>query len=349
MARKKIGIGLSGGVDSACSAYLLQRQGYEVLGYTMLLREEQRQEAERAVLLAERLGIPHRILDFRRDFEERILSVFVENYAAGRTPSPCVRCNHEVKFGLLWQAMASDGCEEMSTGHYARLENCRGAAALYRARDLRKDQSYFLGWLLPEQLRHVRFPLQDAEKNEVKRMMADLFPPQQRESQDLCFLPDGDFASFVAARRPALLSSGEIVSGDGRRLGEHGGAFAYTTGQRRGLGLGGGPWYVQRTDLARNQVIVCRELPRCRSIDLTELHWQEPVPLQAGEERRVQVQLRFRMKPVEAVLICGESGGAQVVFPEDSAPPLIPCGQFCCCYEGDRVLGGGWISSVESW
>ena len=255
-----MGVGLSGGVDSAAAALRLLEAGHEVLGFTMVLTAQGEATAAKARLVAERLGIPLVTVDLRREFDEQVLEPFVASYASGRTPSPCVVCNARFKFGVLWERMRAEGCEAMATGHYARVVRHTPEAPpeLHRGADPAKDQSYFLAQLTHAQLARAIFPLGDCLKADVKARMASLgiVPPSEGESQDLCFLPQGDYASMVLARRPGLNARGPILDGDGHRLGTHDGAFRYTPGQRRGLGLGGGPWFVADKDVAANRVYV---------------------------------------------------------------------------------------------
>lgn len=340
-----VGIGLSGGVDSAWAAVSLLKEGYAVRSYTMLLQDGGEPTAQKAAAVAQKLGIPHRVLDLRNEFTEKILDYFVAEYAEGRTPSPCVRCNSLVKFGLLREAMRADGCERIATGHYARREDLgEGRVGLFRGAEPVKDQSYFLGLLTQEQLRDALFPVGTRQdKNAVKEEMAKLglVPKEQSESQDLCFLPNGAFAEFVSVRRPELVRRGKILEeGTGKVLGEHEGAFAYTVGQRRGLGLGGGPWFVTRTSVPENLVFVSREAASCREVMLRGVNWLVEEPC-VGEGLECEAQLRYRMRPRQCTAVNLGEGRVKLLFGEDA--PAVPAGQLGCGYQGDRVILAGWI------
>lgn len=336
----KIGVGISGGVDSALTARLLMEQGHEVCGYTMRLTDATPLEPAREV--AGRLGIPWREVDLRSEFERCILSYFADEYACGRTPSPCCRCNPLIKFGALWEKMASDGCERMATGHYARLVPKGDSLELRQALDSTKDQSYFLALLKREMLPRILFPLGEMRKINVKEKAASLglLPKDKKESQDLCFISKGSHADFVGRRHPELFKEGWIVDAGGKRLGRHSGAFQYTVGQRRGLGMGGGPWYVIRVDIPQNLVVVGHaEDMRTDSIVIENVNWL------GTNGEGLSVRTRYLMRPMPARLEeCG-GGHWRVVF--DEPAPLVPPGQLAVAYRGDAVVAGGWIVGDE--
>jgi len=342
-----VGIGMSGGTDSSLSAYLLAEQGCEVRGFTLRMWHEPSTKfsdahVERARGVAAKLGIAHRVVDIGPEFLARIVAPFVAEYAHGRTPSPCVCCNMQVKFGLMLDLAREDGCSALATGHYVRtFTKPSGRIGLHRGVDGTKDQSYFLAGLTQDQLAHARFPLGEMEKKVVKAKAAELglVPPSQGESQDLCFVPDGDCAAFLARQRPDLGRPGRIVSLEGEDLGTHDGAFHYTIGQRRGLGLSGGPWYVVRTDVARNLVVVGQRSDlMAQEVRLSGFNWVGVAPVQ---ELRVVAQLRYNMRPVPAQLrMTGETTAVL-----DFAEPVsaVTPGQFAVAYLDDEVAGGGWI------
>lgn len=350
--RGAVAVAMSGGVDSTITAWLLREQGYAVSGFTMRLASTAfpglrfADAAARAADAAARLGIPHQVLELGEIFAEQVLKPFVQAYAAGLTPSPCVLCNRMVKFGQLPALLRQAGCPVMATGHYARLETAAdGTVALRRGLDTGKDQSYFLAQLQPEQLRQTLFPLGSMRKSEVRAMAANLALPvaRERESQDLCFLPDGDFAALVLERCPELNRPGWIVDGSGRRLGRHDGAFRFTRGQRRGLGLGGGPWFVKQVSIPENLVQVGKmeELGQTE-VCLSELNWLAPPPC-ADTPLPCHVQLRYRMKPLAAMLLTRPGGHGRLTLaqPVAGAAP----GQLAVAYHDDRVLASGWITA----
>ena len=332
----KIGVAISGGVDSALTAFLLKETGAEVIGYTMLLTDGG--DTERAASVAEKLNIRHVVVDLRERFERDVLSYFASEYAAGRTPSPCCRCNPLIKFGALWERMAADGCEKMATGHYARIVQNDGRFELRKAVDLTKDQSYFLSRLTQNELSRVCFPLGDMHKSDVKARAEELglVPQEQRESQDLCFVSNGGHAEFVLARFPELKRRGDIVDTSGKKLGEHDGAFQYTIGQRRGLGLGGGPWFVTEVDVPQNRVVIGHaDDMKCRSVKVRNLNWL------GDNSGALEVRLRYQMKPLAATITQIDDVFWNIVFSADA--PRVPAGQLAVAYNGDTVIASGWI------
>lgn len=335
---RTVGVGLSGGTDSAAAAMLLLEDGWNVVGYTMLTTDDSISCVDKAAAVAAKLGIEHRTVDLRNAFKQNVLDALVEGYANGLTPSPCVICNRKLKFGALRERILADGCDFAATGHYARLTHgSDGRIQLRRGADKTKDQSYFLAQLTPAQLETIVFPLGGRLKSELKEMVKKigLVPKEETESQDLCFVPNGGIGDFVAKRRPDSQRDGWIVDLAGKRLGRHGGAFQYTPGQRRGLGLGGGPWFVVRTEMKTNTVVVGhREELGIRELQLTGMNWlvepSWPVVCHA--------QVRYLMKPREATV--QEDGTVEFTAPIESAPP----GQLCVFYDDDMVLGSGWIA-----
>jgi len=334
-----VGVGISGGVDSAATALLLKEAGHTVRGYTMAITDA---SCVRAEQVADRLGIELRLLDFRKEFDSLILDYFTGEYACGRTPSPCVRCNRLLKFGLMREAALADGCNKIATGHYARIEDGR----LLRGLDTGKDQSYFLAQVPRSVLPGVLFPLGKMQKSQVKELVyaERLVPPEVGESQDLCFVSEGDAFGIVSRRRPDLLAEGDIVSTDGRVLGRHKGAFSHTVGQRRGLGLGGGPWFVVKVDIPGNKVVVGRESDlHCSRVLLDKVNWLLEPPPSGGIQ--VKAQLRYLMRPRAAWLVPKDAGTAELRFEEDA--PLAPEGQLAAAYIDDQLVAGGWISKCE--
>ncbi|MFQ5696970.1 MAG: tRNA 2-thiouridine(34) synthase MnmA [Myxococcota bacterium] len=356
-------VAMSGGVDSSVAAALLAREGTEVVGVTMDLgspleestdassRRTSRccgdSEAMDARSVARALGIRHYVVNYRDAFRRDVVEPFAEAYARGETPIPCIDCNRMLKFGRLVARARSLGARGVATGHYARLAPGpdRGPA-LYRPRDRDKDQTYFLFDLPRALLDAVAFPLGELSKSEVRALARELglATADKPESQDICFIPEGDVRPVIHALRPeARRGPGEIVDPQGRRLGTHPGAVGYTVGQRRGLGLSGGPWFVRRVEPERNRLVVGRSSDVERdSIDLVRTSWLTPAP-PAGE---VCAQVRHRQRATRARLEVHRGERATLHFerPIRAAAP----GQAAVVYDAgdDRVLGGGWIADA---
>lgn len=343
IGEETVGIGLSGGTDSTYAAFLLKQAGRKVCGFTMQLGDQPGETVAKGRRIAELLAIPHSVLKLDDVFEQYILAPFADSYAKGLTPSPCVICNARLKFGLMADAIRQAGCQHVATGHYVRHDEING---LRRGLDSVKDQSYFLAQLKPSQLHNTCFPLGEYQKSEVISAVQSLGLVENaaQESQDLCFLPNGDFASFVAARHPELVKPGKIITSDGKILGQHAGAFRYTYGQRRGLGLGGGPWFVLRVNIPENTVIVGHEEETLSSsVSLGPLNWLVPEMRPApGEPFACLVQLRYRMKARQAELFVNPDGSGQLHLAEPVA--AVTPGQLAVCYNGERVIASAWIA-----
>lgn len=338
-------VALSGGVDSTVAALLLQQQGLAVQGITLRLLPGAAGEATIAAAgrVAAELAIPFRVCDCVDDFERQVMTPFRRSYCQGRTPNPCVLCNRLFKFGLLLDEADRLGCDLLATGHYARLDQRQPDwPRVCRASDLRKDQSYFLFCLSSPQLARICFPLGDLTKEQVRHQARrfGLAAGDSGESQDVCFIPDNDYIRFVetdAASPPA----GALVHVDGRVLGNHNGIHRYTVGQRRGLNLAWRePLYVVRLDPIANQVVVGeRPLLLRETFEVTELVWNAPQSPEAFDD--LCCQIRYRHQPVAARL---QSSGPQQVRVQLTAPQAgIAPGQAAVFYQGDTVLGGGFI------
>jgi tRNA-specific 2-thiouridylase len=345
-------LAMSGGVDSSASAVLLQRAGHEVLGAFMIhgicggeaSREGKqgccsRADADDARRTADRLGILFYPVDVRDGFG-RIVDYFVSEYDRGATPNPCIVCNRDLKFGRLFEVARTLGAEFVATGHYARAERRGDRTALLRARDRRKDQSYVLFALGPAELDRALFPVGGIEKGEVRRIAAEagLEVAAKAESQEICFVPDGDHRRLLRERLGNRVREGEFLSRDGRVLGRHPGYQLFTVGQRKGFGVGfGKPMYVVAIRPETNAVVLSEEDERRRDLHVRDVNWI------AGEPRAVEavVQIRYGHAGSAARVEPLEGNRARVILAEPQR--AVTPGQAAVFYDGDEVLGGGWI------
>jgi len=360
-ADTRVVVAMSGGVDSSVAAALLAEQGFEVVGVTLQLYDHGAavgrkgaccagQDIHDARRVADRIGIPHYVLDYEDRFRASVIDDFADSYARGETPIPCVRCNQRVKFRDLLDQARDLGADCLATGHYIRRVEGPAGPELRRAADPAKDQSYFLFATTPDQLAFLRFPLGGLSKEETRALAAryDLPIADKPDSQDICFVPDGGYARVVERLRPGAAEPGEIVDIDGRVLGRHDGVIGFTVGQRRGLGIGGTaePLYVVRIEPAARRVVVGpRSALAQDAVHVADLNWLgDAAPSPAGE--RVAVKLRSAQAPAPATLTPDGRGGAVVSL---DAPQFgIAPGQAAVCYAGDRLLGGGWITGAEA-
>lgn len=354
--RPRIVVGMSGGVDSSVAAALLVEEGFEVIGVTLHLAGSTSrccslEDAEDARRVAERLGIRFYVGNYKDDFRKEVIEPFADEYLAGRTPIPCVACNKRFKFDHLMRRAHALGADAVATGHYARVrENpASGECELFRGRDADKDQSYFLFNLSQEQLRRSRFPVGELTKSEVRERARELglATADKPESQEICFVPDGDYARVVEQVRPDRLpGQGEIVDGAGRVLGVHAGVHHFTVGQRRGLGVHGhGRLYVRKLDAERNQVVVgALEEGLARGAELTGVSWTGGAA--PDSPVAASVRIRYRHAGVMARVEAGSGATARVEF--DGPVAAVSPGQAAVFDVGERVLGGGWISAAVS-
>lgn len=364
-AGARVVVAMSGGVDSSVAAALVKHSGYDAVGVTLQLYDHgvaiqkkgaccAGQDIQDARNVAARLGIPHYVLDYEDRFSQSVMEDFADTYLAGATPIPCVRCNERVKFRDLMDVARDLGGAAMATGHYIRRIEGPDGPELRRAKDASRDQSYFLFSTTREQLSFLRFPLGDMPKDDVRRIAGEfgLVVAEKPDSQDICFVPEGKYASVVERLRPGSAEPGEIVHIDGTVIGTHPGVIHYTVGQRRGLGVATGePLFVVRLDAASRRVIVGpREALMVKRIRLKEISWIGGGDIQsvARSGREVAVKVRSTRPPKPARLDWDGELAVDLAEPEEGVAP----GQACVFYSpdaaNDRVLGGGWIARTET-
>ena len=365
----KIAVAMSGGVDSSAAAALLQKQGHELVGFTMQLWDQNRNinvdehgdslpsrccsldDVYDARRVAESLEFPFYVLNLQREFEDSVVEPFIQSYLAGETPIPCVACNSRLKFASLDRMAQSLDCEKVATGHYARVvyDEAADRYRLFRGRNYAKDQSYFLWELTQDQLSRAYFPLGEMYKEEVRDIARDanLYTANKPESQEICFVPDGKYSEFIdrylahEGRSDELPRGGEIVDAAGAVIGDHTGIHRYTVGQRRGLGIANEkPLYVLQIERAKNQIVV-GEADELESKEFTArgVNWialNEP-----SEPVRANVKVRYRHERAPATIFPLDDQRARIVF--DQPQRAITPGQATIFYDGDEVVGGGWI------
>ena len=338
-------VAMSGGVDSSVTAYLLKKQGHNVFGLTMdLLPDSTSNTIKDAKTVADKLSIPHHFINLKKEFFKHVIKYFADSYLQGLTPSPCIICNKEIKLGLLAKKAVELGADYIVTGHYADIRETKNGIELHRAKDLEKDQSYFLFAIEKEVLQRLRCPLSGYSKEETRKLAkeANLEIHAKKDSQDICFVENGKYAELISQIHPSKgLKEGNIITKEGKILGKHKGIIHYTVGQRRGLGIGGGDiLYVLEIDSKNNSVIVgSKEDLIKQKLTISNVNW-------LGESKPntidLMVKLRSRQELIPAKVKFLESDTAEVILKEKFFG--VAPGQGCCFYQGTRVLGGGFIN-----
>lgn len=343
----KVLIAMSGGVDSSVAATLLKNQGYECIGATMQLYSPLK-DLEDARAVADKIGIPHYVFDFKCEFEEQVIRRFIDDYENGRTPNPCIDCNRHMKFRALHEKAAELGCDFVATGHYARIEQGMDASGNHRfilkkAKNLAKDQSYVLSSLSQEQLGMSLFPLGDYSKEEARQIAADcgFVNASKPDSQDICFVPDGRYAEFIEEYNGKTYPEGDFVDESGNVLGRHKGIIRYTIGQRKGLGIAAGrPVYVRKIDSRENKVILSDNASLFTDTLIAgDFNWVSIAPPEAPFRAKARIRYQHREQPAEIIPL--DETTVQVRF--DEPQRAITPGQTVVVYDGDIVIGGGKI------
>ncbi|MDD5692477.1 MAG: tRNA 2-thiouridine(34) synthase MnmA [Candidatus Omnitrophica bacterium] len=352
--KKRVVAAMSGGVDSSVAAALLKEQGYDVIGLTMCfnLAESKGKKSsccglqgiEDSRRVCHKLGIRHYVMNLGKDFSREVIQDFLREYQAGRTPNPCVRCNQFIKFGALLKKALNLDAQFLATGHYARIVNTPGGYLLKKARDLKKDQSYFLYRLDQQQLKHIIFPLGSLTKARVREIAADLGlnVADKQDSQEICFLPEGKYGELVKAKSPGSIKPGDLVDKEGNILGAHRGIPFYTIGQRQGLGIARGyPLYVTLINAKSNRIIVGSRQDAYKSDFLVK----EPHFLSKPFKKNVEIKVRIRYNHKESpALVSRVKGKLKISFKKPQF--AITPGQSAVFYDRDTVLGGGIIQKV---
>lgn len=357
MNKKQIVVGMSGGVDSSVAAWLLKQQGHHVVGVFMQNWEDDnndqycsiKEDAIDALSVADLIGIDIEIVNFAREYKERVFSYFLAEYANGRTPNPDILCNAEIKFKAFLDYALALGADYIATGHYARKETRDGMHYLLKAADTSKDQSYFLCRLNQYQLSKALFPLGNMKKSEVRRLaeQARLPTAHKKDSTGICFIGERPFRDFLQRYLPT--QPGSIVTPDGSEVGKHAGLMYYTIGQRQGLGIGGQgkPWFVAAKDIPNNRLIVVQGHDHSqlfsRTLQLSNLSWTQGVTPRAG---RYQAKIRYRTPEANCQLILASPERATLVF--DDPQWAITPGQAAVLYEAEICIGGGIIDADEA-
>ncbi|MBT8156025.1 tRNA 2-thiouridine(34) synthase MnmA [Epibacterium ulvae] len=356
----RVVVAMSGGVDSSVVAAYLADQGFDVVGVTLQLYDHGAALVKKGACcagidihdarrVAEERGFPHYVLDYENIFKDAVIDEFADSYLGGATPVPCIRCNERVKFKDLLETAKDLDADCMATGHYIQRMDGQNGPELHCAEDANRDQSYFLFSTTPDQLAYLRFPLGHLPSKDATRELAaqyGLAVADKPDSQDICFVPDGNYASVIEKLRPGAAEPGDIVHADGRVLAAHNGVIHYTIGQRRGLGIGGlsEPLYVVKLDVDKKQVVVGpKDLLATRKIPVREINWLGDEPFMSRKEWHLKVRVRSTRPPREAIIrpISETEAEVELMVAEEGVSP----GQACVFYSGEssRIFGGGWI------
>jgi tRNA-specific 2-thiouridylase len=356
----RVVVAMSGGVDSSVVAAVLAEEGYDVVGVTLQLYDHGAALSKKGACcagrdihdarrVAEEMGFPHYVLDYENVFKDAVIDEFADSYLGGATPVPCIRCNERVKFKDLLETAKDLDADCMATGHYIQRKMGAQGSELHAAADANRDQSYFLFSTTEAQLDYLRFPLGHLPSKDETRALAvkyGLPVADKPDSQDICFVPDGNYAAVIEKLRPGAAEAGDIVDMEGNVLAQHNGVLHYTIGQRRGLGIGGlaEPLYVVKLDVDKKQVVVgSKDLLATRKIPVREINWLGDEPLTSREEWHVTVRVRSTRPPRDAIIrpISETEAEVELIVAEEGVSP----GQACVFYDPDstRIFGGGWI------